>query len=87
MSAPVRITVGTTPILLVDTTGFDQETKIYLEAGTSFYVGYEDVSTATGFLIPANTIVELFGVAFPSLYGIVGASTVDVSVWAVGPGA
>lgn len=82
--ASAQISVGTTAELL-STTERDSRSGSALavqntDATADLYIGAADVTTATGFKVPAGTTVTLDVEPGESLYGIVASGTVDVHV-------
>ena len=79
MPTSAQVTVGTTPTLLVSSTGFDQTVWLH-NSGGALYIGDSNVTTANGFKLDTGDKMELPVGDNEGLYGIVAIATNTVFV-------
>jgi hypothetical protein len=76
----IKVTVTTSPTLLIAADNKNRTTYIHNPSGTKIYVGDASVSTTTGLHIENGMTQEILVPLGETLFGIVASSTADTIV-------
>jgi len=80
MPTSAQVSVGTTPTLLVASTGFDQTVWLHNSGGGTVFLGDSSVTTANGYKLDNGDKMQLLVGDHEGLYAITAAGTNTVGV-------